>query len=64
MKLVEFSDRLFEQISNEEKDLELPVTKAFVAVRCSRGEEIVIHEWEYTKKNADFKRQATNLSGN
>ncbi|MDP2941977.1 MAG: hypothetical protein Q8O36_00465 [Candidatus Omnitrophota bacterium] len=50
MKLSEFSDNLFRQISREEKDLELPVAKAFVTVRCHRGQEIVIHEWEYTNK--------------
>jgi len=50
MKLSEFSDNLFRQISIEEKDLELPVARAFVVVRCQRGQEIVLHEWEYTNK--------------
>ena len=62
MKLSEFSDRLFEQISNEEKDLELPVTRAFVSIRCKRGEEIIINEWEY-KNDANSQRQTTGFSG-
>ena len=56
MKLSEFSDSLFQQISGEERDLELPVAKAFVTVQCARGKQIVIHKWEYTNNNANFQR--------
>ena len=56
MKLAEFSDCLFQQISDEEMDLELPVTKASVTLQCRRGKQIVIHKWEYTNNNANFQR--------
>ena len=63
MKLSEFSDSLFQQISGEERDLELPVVKAFVTVQCARGKQIVIHKWEYTNNNANFQRRSSGFSG-
>ena len=63
MKLSEFSDSLFRQISKEERDLELPVVKAFVTLRCNRGKQIVIHEWEYTNNNANFQRRPSGFPG-
>ena len=63
MKLSEFSDSLFQQISREERDLELPVVKAFVTLQCTRGKQIVIHKWEYTNNNANFQRRPSGFSG-
>ena len=49
MKLCDFPDELFRQISDdEEADLELPVLKAVVQISCKRGEQIVLQSWEYT----------------
>ena len=63
MKLAEFSDSLFQQISMEERDLELPVIKAFVTLQCNRGKQIVVHKWEYTNNNANFQRRPSGFSG-
>lgn len=52
MKLSQFPDSLFRIISREERDLELPVEIATVSVKLKRGEEIVIHNWEYTSKQS------------
>ena len=50
MKLSELPDSLFKIVSKEEADLELPVKTATISVVLKRGEEIVIHNWEYTEK--------------
>ena len=50
MKLAQLPDSLFKIISHEEKDLELEVKGAVIQVTLQRGEEIVIHNWQYTPK--------------
>ncbi len=50
MKLSQLPDNLFKIISHEEKDLELEVKGAVIQVTLQRGEEIVIHKWEYSPK--------------
>ena len=48
MKLSELTEGIDKQITNEEKDLELPVVTAQLSVTLKRGQEIVLHNWEYT----------------
>ena len=50
MKLAQLPGSLFKIISNEGKDLELEVKGAVIQVTLQRGEEIVIHKWEYSPK--------------
>jgi len=50
MKLAQLPDSLFKIISHEEKDLELEVKSAVIQVTLQRGEEIVIHNWQYSPK--------------
>ena len=50
MKLSELPDSIFKIVSKEELDLDLPVKTATISVVLKRGEEIVIHNWEYTEK--------------
>ena len=50
MKLSQLPDSLFKIISHEEKDLELEVKSAAVQVVVQRGEEVIIHKWEYSPK--------------
>ena len=50
MKLSELPDRLFQLITQEEKDLELKVEVAMVQVILRRKEEIVIHKWRFGHK--------------
>jgi hypothetical protein len=50
MKLSEFTSILDRLITDEEKDLELPVMSAKVEVVLSRHPEIVLHTWKYEKK--------------
>jgi len=52
MKLSELPDSLFKIVSKEELDLDLPVKTATISVVLKRGEEIVIHNWEYTEKTS------------
>ena len=50
MKLSQLPDNLFKIISNEEKDLELEVKSAVIQVVVQRGEELIIHKWQYSPK--------------
>ena len=50
MKLSQLPDKLFTIISNEEKDLELEVKAATIQVVVQRGEELIIHKWQYSPK--------------
>jgi len=50
MKLSDFADSLYKIISKEEIDLELPVQKASVKISLQRGKEIVLHNWEFKRK--------------
>ena len=50
MKLSELPDELFRQISREEHDLELPVLVIKASVLLKRGNELIIHNWEYKAK--------------
>ena len=53
MKLSEFTDRLWNQISKEEKILELPVMKATVVIQLKSGKDITIEKWEFTSKEVE-----------
>ena len=53
MKLSEFTDRLWNQISKEEKILELPVMKATVVIQLKSGKDITIEQWEFTSKEVE-----------
>ena len=50
MKLSEFPDQLFRMLSREESDLELPVINATICIGLKRGENIIMHQWEYKSK--------------
>jgi len=54
MKLSQFPNSLFQIISYEEQELELPVIKATIRIALKKGSETVLHEWEYEAKTKDF----------
>ena len=54
MKLAEFTNDLWRQISREEHELELSVVKATIRIQLNNGKDIILHEWEYeAKKEGD-----------
>ena len=58
MKLSEFTNTLWRIISKEEQELELPVIKATVRLQVNKGNEIILHEWEYEAQVADLRKES------
>ena len=55
MKLAEFTDSLWKQISKEEQELEFPVMKATIQLQLAGNNKgIVLHEWEYEAKESQY----------